>query len=84
MSYAVELETGVRREFLSLPRRVQQQIADIVDDLGDNPRPLGSKKLTNQEGYRVRKGDYRVLYVIDDRQRLVRVYRIAHRKDVYR
>lgn len=84
MSYAVELETGAKREFLSLSRKVQQQIADMVDDLGDNPRPLGSKKLTNQEGYRVRKGDYRVLYVIDDRQRLVRVYRIAHRKDVYR
>jgi mRNA interferase RelE/StbE len=47
-----------------------------------NPRPVGCKKLTNEEGYRIRVGNYRILYTIDDTNSSVNIYKIAHRKDV--
>lgn len=84
MSYHVELETRARREFSKLSKEVQRRIADVIDDLAKDPRPPGAKKLIQSEGYRVRKGDYRILYVIDDSERNVRIYRVAHRREVYR
>lgn len=84
MNYSVVLETRAKKEFLDLPRDIQMKIADIFDDLKVNPRPPASKKLTGQEGYRVRKGDYRILYTINDRQSLVTIYRVGHRREVYR
>ncbi len=84
MSHSVELESRARRELLELPRNIQRRAADILDDLSNNPRPPGAKKLVGQDGYRVRMGDYRILYTIDDRKRLVRIYRIGHRREIYR
>lgn len=83
-SYTILLETRAKREFAELPRVMQQRIADMLDDLQKNPRPSGCKRLVGREGYRLRSGDYRVLYVIDDRQATVHIYRIAHRREVYR
>ncbi|MHB8930548.1 MAG: type II toxin-antitoxin system RelE family toxin [Melioribacteraceae bacterium] len=48
------------------------------------PRPIGVQKLTDQEGYRIRSGYYRVLFEIDDKQKIVHIYRIKHRKEVYK
>ncbi len=84
MPYRVELETRARREFLDLPKDIQSRLALVIDDLQKNPRPPGAKKMTGQEGYRVRKGDYRVLYTVHDKESLVRIYRIGHRREVYR
>ncbi|MBI4411065.1 MAG: type II toxin-antitoxin system RelE/ParE family toxin [Deltaproteobacteria bacterium] len=84
MSYRIILETRARKEFLDLPREVQMKIGDIFDDLKANPRPPASKKLTGQEGYRIRKGDYRILYTVNDRQSSVTIYRVGHRREVYR
>lgn len=84
MPYRVELETRAKREFLSLPKEIQGRLADVLKDLTLNPRPPGAKRLTAQEGYRIRKGDYRVLYTVDDGESLVRIYRIGHRREVYR
>lgn len=84
MAYHIELETRARRELMELPRAIQQRITDCLSDLEGNPRPPGAKKLIGQEGYRIRKGDYRLLYTINDAQRLVRIYRIGHRREVYR
>ena len=84
MSYRVELEKGARKEFLDLPAAVGAQLAEVIDDLKENPRPPGAKKLSGVDGYRVRKGAYRILYTIDDGKRLIRIYRIGHRKDIYR
>jgi len=84
LSYRIELETRARREFLALPGLIADRLVSALDDLRANPRPPGARKLTGQEGYRIRKDNYRILYTIDDRVRLVRVYRIGHRRDVYR
>ncbi|OGQ04667.1 MAG: hypothetical protein A2W61_03660 [Deltaproteobacteria bacterium RIFCSPLOWO2_01_44_7] len=84
MKYCVELETRAKREFLKLSKDVQRLMADVLDDLANNPRPPGCKKLTQQEGYRIRKGNYRILYTVNDQESLIQVYRIGDRKDVYR
>jgi mRNA interferase RelE/StbE len=84
VSYRVELESRARREFLDLPRDVQEHLAAALDDLRGDPRPPGAKRLSGSPGYRVRKGTYRVLYTIDDNTKIVRVYRIGHRREVYR
>ncbi len=84
MSYRVELETRALREFKDLPSAVQRLLAEVLNDLQTLPRPPGAKKLSGKEGWRVRKGDYRVLYMVDDRVKLVRVYRIGNRRDFYR
>lgn len=84
MNYTVELESRARRELLDLPKNIQRRTSDILDDLSNNPRPPGAKKLVGQDGYRVRTGDYRILYTIDDRKRLVRIYRLGHRREIYR
>ncbi|MEA1872434.1 MAG: type II toxin-antitoxin system RelE/ParE family toxin [Chloroflexota bacterium] len=59
-------------------------IRDAICDLEQEPRPRASAKLTGREGWRIRVGDYRVIYEIDDQQRVVTVLHIGHRRDVYR
>jgi mRNA interferase RelE/StbE len=82
--YKVELETRARREFRDLPPRIREQVCDAIDDLEAEPRPPGCKKLVGANGYRVRIGKYRILYTIDDAGAMVRIYRIGHRREVYR
>ena len=82
--YRVELETRARREYRDLPARVREHIIDAIDDLQTDPRPPGSKKLVGATGYRIRTGDSRILYTIDDSAFRVRIYRIGHRREVYR
>ncbi len=84
MTYRVELETRARREYQGLPILAREQVADAIDDLEVNPRPPGCKKLVGENGYRIRTGDYRILYAVADRSRIVSVYRIGHRREVYR
>jgi mRNA interferase RelE/StbE len=84
LAYRLELETHARRELLDLPKNVQDHIFPVLDDLQKNPRPPGAKKITGHPGYRVRKGQYRILYTVDDTQKMVRVYRVGNRRDVYR
>lgn len=84
MTYKVELETRARREYRSLPIHAREQVTDAIDDLQVNPRPPGCKKLVGENGYRIRTGDYRILYAVDDRSRIVSIYRIGHRREVYR
>ncbi|MBI5202377.1 MAG: type II toxin-antitoxin system RelE/ParE family toxin [Elusimicrobia bacterium] len=84
MTHRVELETRALKEFRDLPKDRRALIAAVFDDLQKDPRPPGAKKLSGVDGYRVRSGDYRILYSIDDAKRVVRVYRVGHRSDVYR
>jgi mRNA interferase RelE/StbE len=82
--YKIELETRARREYRDLPAHAREQVTDAIDDLQANPRPPGCKKLVGATGYRIRTGDYRILYAIDDSASVVRVYRIGHRREVHR
>lgn len=85
MAYRLELKASAAKSLSKLPRTAQLAIAEVLEGLTENPRPPGVTKLTAEEDlYRVRAGDYRVVYAIRDRVLLVLVVRIAHRKDVYR
>jgi mRNA interferase RelE/StbE len=82
--YRAHLERKAQRELLEFSKGIIQRIASVIDDMEENPRPPGAKKLKGQEGYRIRQGDYRLLYAIDDKEHIVRIYRIGHRREIYR
>ena len=83
-SYAVELKSSARKELESLPNTVLARVVRKIESLAQGPRPAGCKKLRGyKDQWRVRVGDWRVVYIIDDTARLVSVTRIAHRREVY-
>jgi mRNA interferase RelE/StbE len=84
VTYRVELDDRAIKELKSLPQEVITRMREVALALARDPRPPGARKLTGRDGYRIRVGDYRVLYEIEDTPRRVRVYRIGHRREVYR
>jgi len=82
--YSIEIIPKAEKEFMKLPEPARVRIRKQILSLEDNPRPFGYKKLKETEYYRIRSGDYRVVYSIDDKGKVVRIFSIAHRKDVYR
>ncbi|MEX0906743.1 MAG: type II toxin-antitoxin system RelE/ParE family toxin [Gemmatimonadota bacterium] len=83
-SYNVRITRSAAKELEALPLRDRKRIANRIERLGPDPRPAGSEKLSGEEKYRLRQGDYRILYEIFDRELRVTVVRIGHRRDVYR
>lgn len=84
-SYSVEVKPPARKEMESLPDNMLARVLRKLEALRDVPRPAGCKKLKGYKDlWRVRVGDWRVVYIIDDSARLVSVTRIAHRREVYR
>ena len=85
MKYTVRLNTRVGKVLDRLPPDMRRRIVRRLEALEDNPRPRGVEKLTGvDELYRVRVGTYRIVYAIRDRELVVIVVRIGHRRDVYR
>ena len=84
MSYHVVILSLARREIDKLPRDVKLRIAARIVSLEEDPRPNGAIKMQGAESYRIRIGDYRVVYTIDDEVRIVAIIRAGHRRDVYR
>ena len=86
MQYTIEWTAPASRELRKLDRPVQRRIARAVTALGSDPRPAGSKALVGHPAgvMRIRVGDHRVLYRIEDDRVLVTVVRVAHRREVYR
>ena len=83
--YPIEFSKSAEKELLNLPKKTASQILSKIDMLALNPRPSGCKKLTGSlNSYRIRIGDYRVLYTIEDNILLVDIVSIGNRKDVYR
>ena len=84
MRYLLEITPKAEKEYLKLPKPIQEKTRRKVLLLEDNPRPYGSKRLKNTDFHRLRVGDYRVVYSINEDARLVKVLSVEHRKDVYR
>ncbi len=85
MAYRVVVEDGAARAIRKLDRDVQRLVVARLERLAEDPRPPGSKKLEGAEDlHRVRVGDHRIVYRIEDQVLLVLVVRVAHRSDVYR
>jgi mRNA interferase RelE/StbE len=85
-SYRVLIKTSAAKELAAVaPRAVRARIVARIAALGSNPRPHGSQKLAGaDEGYRIRQGPYRIVYLVDDGSRAVEVFKIGHRREVYR
>jgi len=82
--YGVFYSTAAQREIIKLQqRRERRRILDAIDRLARDPRPPGSRKLTNSPLWRIRVADHRVIYSIDDDVAVVVVLRVAHRTRVY-
>lgn len=85
MTYQVEFTKKASKQLDKLSLDLQQKIKTKVQELADNPRPNGVVKLENSDDrYRIRVGDYRVLYEIQDDLLIVSVIRVGHRREVYR
>lgn len=85
MSYSIFLRPAAVRDLNSLEGDIRGRVERVIGRLAENPRPHGSKKLVGFENeWRQRVGDYRILYVIDDRARRVTIARVAHRREAYR
>jgi len=85
VSYQVEIAPAAQRDFKRLPPEVIRKVDAAILELEQNPRPHGCTKLEGSEDeYRLRVGDYRILYVIDDKARRVTIAHVRHRRDAYR
>ncbi len=82
--YKIEIKKSAVKEIERLPSRELRFVLAKIESLGENPRPYDCRKLSGQEKYRVRCGDYRILYAIEDTVLIVYVVKVGHRKDVYR
>ncbi len=83
-AYRVFFKESVEKDLRVIPKEDLRKILDRIGLLAENPRPPGSEKLTGQERYRVRQGNYRVVYSIQDEAVTVWVVKVGHRKDIYR
>jgi len=83
--YAIVVSKEALKELKALPKVIVRNISNAIDGLEEQPRPSGCKKLKGIQPalWRIRIGDYRVIYLVDDVVRIVEIRRIAHRKDVY-
>ena len=84
MSYSVILPRTVQKALDRLPEDVAKRVLDRLVELEDEPRPADVKKLTGRPAWRIRVGDYRVIYEIHDRDLRVVVVTVGHRREVYR
>ena len=83
-AYSVLITRSAEREIERLPTPMRRLVVRRIEALSGDPRPQGSQKLAGEDKYRVRQGDYRVIYLIDDEAGQVTIYKIGHRKEVYR
>jgi mRNA interferase RelE/StbE len=84
MRYTIFIERYAQKQILKLDRKAIPIIKSAIASLADNPRPQGYKKLKAEDAYRIRVGDYRVIYEIDDDRIIVVVVSVGHRRDIYK
>jgi len=84
MTYTVLILRRAQRELAGLAGEPYERMRNAIQALADDSRPSGCRKLGGREGWRIRVGNYRVVYEIDDREKVVTVLHVGHRKDVYR
>jgi len=82
--FEIFFKASVYKDFRKIPKKDLQKILSKIENLRTNPRLSGSEKLTGQNLYRVRQGNYRILYSIQDNQLTIWVIKVGHRKDIYR
>ena len=85
MNYTISLSRRAEKEVLDLPPRTFSRIQEAIDRLGETPRPVGVRKLQGRDtDWRIRVGQFRILFSIDDSRHHIIIHRVTNRKDVYR
>jgi mRNA interferase RelE/StbE len=82
-SYSLLIRRSAAKEIESLPPKDRRRVVDKIQALANNPRPPGCEKLSGADKYRIRQGDYRILYEIVDRDLIITVVKVGHRREVY-
>ena len=83
-AYSILFKESVRKDLAAITAKDLQRIMERIGMLAEEPRPMGSEKLSAQERYRIRQGNYRIVYSIQDQELTVWVVKVAHRREVYR
>ena len=83
-AYRLLIKQSAAKELEAVPEKDRQRIVERIQGLADEPRPLGCQKLSGEDKYRLRQGNYRVVYLIEDGAQAVVVFKVGHRCDVYR
>ncbi|MEW6379410.1 MAG: type II toxin-antitoxin system RelE/ParE family toxin [bacterium] len=85
MAYTIEFSPGAARQFKDIPKKDQVRIKNRINALAENPYPPDTKKLTNEHDlYRIRTGDYRVIYTVRSNELIILIVKIGHRREIYR
>lgn len=84
MTYEIAVLRTAVKSVERLPKAVQDRVVDAIAELAETPRPAGAKKLVARDALRIRVGDYRIIYEVDDETKTDQVVVISHRKDAYR
>ena len=85
MAFRIEWKKSTRKDLRKLPSNAADKIVEAVENLAANPFPHGVEKLSGSEhAYRIRLGDYRIVYEVVTESKLVEIQHVRHRKDVYR
>jgi len=84
LEYTLFIERSAQKSLSKIDTQDKVKIEDAIEALALDPRPANSKKLTGRDAYRIRIGNYRVIYEVDDGKLIILVVRVGHRKDVYR
>jgi mRNA interferase RelE/StbE len=82
--YKITISKTAQKQLDKLPDKIAELLIDAIADLADDPRPSGCKKLKGRDGYRIRKGDYRIIYDIFDNILLIDIITVGNRKDIYK
>jgi len=82
--YSIFFKDSVRKDLDSIPKNDLQRIIERIGSLAEQPRPMGCEKLSGQEKYRLRQGNYRIIYSIQDANLTIWVVKVGHRREVYR
>lgn len=84
VKYKITLKKSAARELENIPKKNLQRIIKRIQSLAENPRPHGAQKLSGQERFRIRQGDYRIVYSIEDKDSIIDIVKIGHRREIYR
>ena len=81
--YSITISKQARKQLRDFPRKDRLRISGVIELLGDNPIPPKAQKLTNRDGYRLRVGDYRIIYIFNSNRLIILIINIAHRSAAY-
>ena len=82
--YSIRFKSSVKKDLRSIPKQDVLRILNALEHLAEDPRPIHSKPLTGRDAWRIRVGQYRAIYTINEQEIVIEIIKIAHRKNVYR